>query len=56
MLSEVARSVLAVPATSVPSEKIFSKAGQIVSKRRASLKSNHVDMMIFLNKNYDFTE
>ena len=54
VLSEVARSVLAVPATSVPSERIFSKAGQIVSKRRASLKPNHVDMMIFLNKNYDF--
>ena len=53
LLAEVARAVLAVPATSGPSERIFSKAGPLVNKRRGALKPSNVDMMIFLNKNYN---
>ena len=47
----LAKKFLAIPGTSVPSERIFSKAGQIVSKRRSSLKPKNVDMLLFLNKN-----
>ena len=36
-IAELARSTL-VPATSTPSERLFSKAGQTISKRRNSLK------------------
>ena len=54
ILSEVAKSILCVPGSSVPSERVFSKAGQIVNRRRASLKSKSVDMLISLNKNYSF--
>lgn len=54
ILSEVARSILCVPGSSVSSERVFSKSGQILDKRRASLKSKNVDMLIFLNKNYYF--
>ena len=51
LLSILARYHLCVPATSVPSERVFSKAGQIVSDRRALIKPKHVDYLIFLNKN-----
>ena len=38
------------PSTSVPSERLFSKAGEITSLKRNRLKSKAVDMMLFLNK------
>ena len=37
-------------ATSVPSERTFSVAGQTVSKLRASLDSDSVDQIIFAKK------
>ena len=49
-LSWVAKKYLAIPASSVPSERIFSLAGNIVSKKRACLKPENVDMLIFLKK------
>jgi hypothetical protein len=42
---------LGIPGTSTPSEKIFSKAGEIVCRRRASLKPSAVDALVFLSKN-----
>ena len=54
ILAEVARAILCVPGSSVPSERVFSKSGQLLNKKRASLKSKNVDMLIFLNKNYPF--
>lgn len=50
-LSRLARQLLCIPATSVPSERIFSTSGNIVTKTRASLKPDNVDMLVFLNKN-----
>ena len=47
ILAEVARALLCVPGSSVPSERVFSKSGQLLNKRRASLKSKNVDMLIF---------
>ena len=54
-LSRLARRYLAVPASSVPSERIFSLAGQIVNKKRSCLSTSLVDQLIFLKKNKDFS-
>lgn len=50
-LSKLAKLYLGIPATSVPSERIFSTAGDILSAKRATLKPDVVDMTIFLKKN-----
>lgn len=54
-LSKLARSFLCIPATSTPSERIFSAAGNICSQKRASLSRDHVEMLTFLclNSNCD---
>ncbi len=44
-------AVHGIPVTSVPSERVFSTAGDILSAQRACLKAKHVDMIIFLKKN-----
>jgi hypothetical protein len=51
LLSELARALLCIPATSVPSERVFSTAGDILTSQRANLKGKHVDTLIFLKKN-----
>jgi len=35
----------------VPSEKLFSKAGEVMAARRSNIKPNNVDMILFLKKN-----
>lgn len=50
-LSKLAKKYLCIVATSVPSERVFSKAGQIITERRNRLKSKHVKKLIFLNYN-----
>ena len=51
-LSKLALKYLCIPATSVPSERIFSLAGLVVNRLRARLSPEHVDMLIFLRKNF----
>lgn len=50
-LSKLAKKYLSVVATSVPRERIYSKAGQMISERRSRLKSKNVEMILFLNAN-----
>lgn len=53
MIAPVAKKLLCIPSTSVPSERVFSSAGDIVSSQRACLKAKSVDHLIFLKKNSD---
>lgn len=47
----LAKRYLAAPATSVPSERVFSTAGDIVNASRSALSTDNVDKLIFLKKN-----
>lgn len=49
-IAHVARQTLAIPATSVPSERVFSKTGRLVTKLRNRISRKMVDQIIFLTK------
>ena len=51
LLSQFARRYLAIQASSAPSERLFSKAGQIVTPQRAQLKPDKANMLVFLAEN-----
>jgi hypothetical protein len=53
MLATVARQLLCIPATSAPSERLFSTAGLTVSKKRAHLNGGNTAALIFLHENLD---
>lgn len=50
-LARLAKKLLCIPATSVPSERIFSASGYIVSPLRSALKPDKVNMLTFLHFN-----
>ena len=51
ILSKLAKKYLAIPATSVPSERAFSIAGHISNVKRACLLPGSVNMLVFLAEN-----
>uniref|UniRef100_A0A182NC58 HAT C-terminal dimerisation domain-containing protein n=1 Tax=Anopheles dirus TaxID=7168 RepID=A0A182NC58_9DIPT len=52
-LFELVIKYLNVPATSVPCERIFSKAGQILTERRNRLASKKLKEILFIQNNYE---
>jgi hypothetical protein len=52
-LSNVALKYVCVLGTSVPSERVFSKMGEILTERRTRLKAKYVKQLIFINGNSD---
>ena len=50
-LALLAKKYLCVPATSVPSERVFSFAGIVVDRRRCQLSHKMIDALIFLHMN-----
>ncbi|XP_041370966.1 E3 SUMO-protein ligase ZBED1-like [Gigantopelta aegis] len=54
-LSRLAKKYLCVPATSGPSDRVFSAVGSSVVDRRACLDSDEIDTMVFLNANSQCT-
>ena len=53
---KLASCILAVPATSASSERVFSAATNIVNKKRVRLKPETLDLLIFLRGNKDFVQ
>lgn len=51
LLANLAKTYLCIPGTSVPSERVFSTAGDIVRSERSVLSAEHVDQLVFLKKN-----
>ena len=50
-LSVLAKKFLCITATSVPSERLFSAAGNLVAEKRSRLTSENIDKLIFLYEN-----
>lgn len=51
-LSKLARQILALPASSVSSERSFSIAGHLVEERRSCLDGKTLDSVLFLNSHF----
>jgi hypothetical protein len=56
LLAQLARRLLAIPASSAPSERLFSESGQLVSQKRASLHPDTVEDIMLLRGSWDATE
>ena len=51
LLSVLALKYLSMRGTSVPSEWVFLKAGELASSERSRIKPQNIDMLLFTNKN-----
>ena len=50
-LQAMSKQYLSCPATSTPSERLFSKAGELINQRRANISDRNINSILFLNKN-----
>lgn len=55
LLSKLASKYLSVPATSVPAERLFSKAAIITNNRRNRLAPKKLDELLFISENADLS-
>jgi len=53
---EYVNSFVVVPATSAPSERIFSVAGLTVDARRSSPTASSVDKIVIVHENYHYLQ
>lgn len=55
-LTRIAKRVHGIPATSAPSERLFSSAGLIVTEKRSRLSASHVEDLVFLRNSWEAVE
>jgi hypothetical protein len=55
-LSVLAKRYLCIPATSAPSERVFSAAGLTIAKTRASLHPGNAADLIFLHNSWEYAD
>ena len=55
-ISFLAKQYLCIPATSAPSERVFSAAGLTIAKTRASLHPDNASDLIFLHNSWPYAE
>jgi hypothetical protein len=53
VLARLARKFLCIPATSAPVERVWSTAGNVVTRRRARLSDDLVDSIVFCHENIE---
>ncbi|CAB4475617.1 unnamed protein product [Rhizophagus irregularis] len=51
ILSKLSKEFFGISATSVPSERLFSDVGNLITNKRSSLKPEKVEKLIFLKRN-----
>ena len=56
LIANVARNVLAVPASSGPSERVFSQSGLVMTQRRNRLKPERLETLMFLKGSWEAAE
>ena len=50
-LAKLARKILAIPASSATSERVFSTAGRTCTERRTSLSVANIEMLVYMKEN-----
>ena len=53
-LFKAVKALLGTPATSVPSERVFSEAGYIARARRSKILPVHLNRYLFIKKNMSY--
>ena len=53
LLSWLARRILSIPASSAPSERVFSEGGRVVTASRTVLNTENAESLIWMNQNFD---
>ncbi len=50
-MADLARKYLCCPASSAPSERVFSTSGNTVSYKRTNLDPHNVNMLVYIHEN-----